>query len=314
MKNKPSTKIKKQSKAKKSIKPVTAEVSTLYSVPKGKVLVLRTCYKDGRSPSDRARGFVWPTSGPVEAKDWNPEAVCGFGLHGALWGEGDGSLFAWDPDALWIVVEVEEVSIVNLQGKVKFPNGKVIFAGSRLDATALIRSLAPGSRSIIGGTATAGYRGTATAGHGGTATAGHGGTATAGYGGTATAGDSGTATAGNGGTATAGHSGTATAGYSGTATAGHRGTATAGYGGTATAGNGGTATAGHRGTATAGHRGTATAGYGGTATAGDGGELRIKEWDGANQRYRTRIAWVGENGILPNGAYVLQNGIFVLKA
>jgi hypothetical protein len=188
-------------------------------------------------------------------------------------------------------------------------------AGNRGTATA-------GSR----GTATAGYAGTATAGHAGTATAGNRGTATAGDSGTATAGDSGTATAGNRGTATAGHAGTATAGDSGTATAGDSGTATAGYRGTATAGDSGTATAGNRGTATAGdagtatagYAGTATAGYAGTATAGDSGTatageygmLVIMRWNG--KRYRAEFAHVGENGILPNTKYKLdEQGQFV---
>ena len=84
---------------------------------------------------------------------------------------------------------------------------------------------------------------------------------------------------------------------------------TAGYRGTATAGDYGTATAGDYGTATAGYHGTATAGYHGTATAGEGGELRIRWWNG---RYRTAVAYVGEDGIKVNTAYRLNKcGIFV---
>jgi hypothetical protein len=191
------------------------------------VLVLRTCAADMTSHG----GFVWPESGPVEAKDWTSEPVCGGGLHGLLWGEGEGGLVSWDADAKWLVVEVEAASVVDLGGKVKFPRGAVVHCGDRLSATEHLAARAPG-RAIVGGTATAGYRGTATAGDGGTATADYGGTATAGYRGTATAGDGGTATAGDGGTATAGYRGTATAGDGGTATAGYGGTATAGYRGT----------------------------------------------------------------------------------
>jgi hypothetical protein len=172
------------------------------------------------------------------------------------------------------------------------------------------------------GTATAGYSGTATAGDSGTATAGDRGTATAGDSGTATAGDRGMATAGDRGMATAGYSGTATAGdsgmatagYSGTATAGYSGTATAGYSGTATAGDRGIATAGDRGMATAGYSGTATAGYSGTATAGDKGTatagalgtICIKYWDLKNDRYRTVIGYIGEDGIKQDIAYKLD--------
>ena len=118
---------------------------------------------------------------------------------------------------------------------------------------------------------------------------------------TVVAGNNGIATAGDRGTATAGDCGTATAGDYGTAIAGDRGTATAGYCGTATAGYYGTATAGYRGTATAGDCGTATAGYRGT--------IQIRWWDG--NRSRTAVGYVGENGILPNVAYRVENGVFV---
>jgi hypothetical protein len=247
-----------------------------YQPAAGCVLVMRTCAADLTSHD----GFQWLSSGTVTAPDWSKEKVYGRGLHGWLWGCGDGTLGDWSEDAKWLVVEVVESAIVDLGGEVKFPQCGVVLCGSRDEATALIAKFAPKSDlRIIGGTATAGDGGTATAGDGGTAIAGYRGTATAGYRGTAIAGDGGTATAGYGGTATAGDGGTAIAGYRGTATAGDRGTATAGgrgtaiagYRGTATAGDGGTATAGDGGTATAGDGGTATAGDGGTATAGDGG-------------------------------------------
>jgi hypothetical protein len=248
-----------------------------YAVPDGKALVLRTCNADMTAHG----GFRWPESGPVEAPDWEPIAECGNGLHGALWGEGDGSLFRWEPDAKWLVVEVDAGAIVDLDGKVKFPRGVVVFCGDRKSATDWLAERAPG-RTIIGGTATAGDYGTATAGYRGTATAGYRGTATAGYRGTATAGDG------------------------GTATAGYRGTATAGDYGTATAGDGGTATAGYRGTATAGYRGTATAGNGGTATAGDGGILSLRWFDG--NRYRIATFYVGEDGIEAGAKYRCEQG------
>ena len=152
-------------------------------------------------------GFVWPTEpgAIVTAPDWDSQPECGGGLHGALNGAGDGSLFCWDHDAIWIVAEIVGDEIVDLGGKVKVRQCRIIIAGAREDATGYL--VANGS-AVIGGTATAGYGGTATAGYGGTATAGDGGTATAGDRGTATAGDHGTATAGDRGTATAGDGGT----------------------------------------------------------------------------------------------------------
>jgi hypothetical protein len=187
-------------------------------------LILRTCNANMTSHG----GFQWPRSGHVAAPDWNPAPECGNGLHGFLRGEGDGDLADWSSDAVWLVAEVE--TYVDLKGKVKFPAANVIFAGGRLEATAIVKARYPDA-AVVGANvavedrrvAVVGFRGTATAGYGGTATAGDEGTATAGYGGAATAGYGGTATAGNWGTATAGDSGTATAGVCGTAMAGEGG-------------------------------------------------------------------------------------------
>ena len=185
-----------------------------YKLKKGCVLVLRTCDVNLKSYC----GFQWPAKGPVCAFDFREDYYCGGGLHGFLWGEGNGVLASFATDAKWLVVEVPEKDVLHgggdLIGKCKFPAGNVIYSGSREVATALIQTHRP-QAVVVGGTATAGDSGTATAGDSGTATAGYSGTATAGDRGTATAGYSGTATAGYRGTATAGYSGTATAGYSG---------------------------------------------------------------------------------------------------
>jgi hypothetical protein len=295
-------------------------------------LVLRCCREDMSSQN----GFVWPdVGGEAICPDWENNSECGNGLHGWLYGQGDHTTSSYwnDPKAKWLVVEVEKSGIFMLGGKCKFERGFVRFVGSKSEAAAYIIEHEPHAMgvAVIGaafsvcdkqnvivgalGTATAGALGNATAGDGGTATAGalgnatagDGGTATAGYRGTATAGDGGTATAGALGNATAGDGGTATAGALGNATAGDGGTATAGYRGTATAGDGGTATAGYRGTATAGDGGTATAGALGNATAGALGELCIRYWDSKANRYRTAIAYVGEDGIEANVAYRLDD-------
>jgi len=189
------------------------------------VLVLRTCSADMTSHG----GFKWPKRGPVSAPDWIDNYECGHGLHGWLWGEGDGTLGHVDvPSAKWLVVRVLASEIRHgkghLLGKCKFPRGYVVHCGDRKSATEYIMRHGASGKAVIGSTATAGYRGTATAGDYGTATAGHYGTATAGDSATATAGNCGTATAGRGGTATAGHCGTATAGHGGIATAGRKGT------------------------------------------------------------------------------------------
>ena len=296
----------------------------IYQLPPDHALVLRTSNMDRISYG----GFQWPESGPVEAPDWNQEPICGGGLHGALWGEGNGALFNWDGDATWQVVAVLEKDIVDLGGKVKFPRGNVVFSGDQQGATNFLLANGGFGRAVIGakmsnlnpnGHVLVGFGGTATASKFGTATAGFKGTANAGFGGTATAGIEGKATVGEGGTANAGREGTANAGDLGTATAGRDGTANAGdYGkanagdyGTATAGFKGTANAGKCGTANVGDYGTANAGYGGTATAGEGGMVQIKYWDG---RSRTKVGYIGEDGLLPNTPYKLDDKYNFVKA
>ena len=128
-------------------------------------LILRTCNPDLTSHG----GFQWPDAGPVQAPDWDPTPECGNGLHGLPWGEGDGSLLNWEPDARWLVVDVPTDTLVDIDGKVKFPAGTVVHCGDRLSATAyLAADPRAGLRAITGGTATAGDGGTATAGYRGT--------------------------------------------------------------------------------------------------------------------------------------------------
>jgi hypothetical protein len=284
-------------------------------------LYLRTV--DGLDQSHQ--GFQWPTEvgALIEAPDWNPAPYCGGGLHGLLWGEGDGDLLYNSDDAIWQVVEAHES--IDLDGKHKFRSCVLRYRGDREGAIAYLVANGGDGKAIAYHAATAGDHGIATvgdwgsaiAGDGGTATAGDNGTAVAGIGGTAIAGtDStavadygGTATADDCGTATAGNSGIATAGVAGTATAGDWGSATAGASGAARAGDDGTATAGDWGSATAGHRGTAIAGAHGTATADNGGSIIIKYSDGDRPRYV--IGYVGEDGIEAGVAYKCEHGKLV---
>jgi len=110
---------------------------------------------------------------------------------------GTGSLLSWEPDARWLVVAINDATVVDLGGKVKVPSGEVVFCGDRLGATAWLTEHGSAHLPVVGAVRSAGDGGTATAGDRGTATAGYGGTATAGDRGTATAGDRGTATAGD---------------------------------------------------------------------------------------------------------------------
>ena len=159
--------------------------------------------------------FKWPKRGKVEAPDWDPEPICGGGLHGLLDGEGDGTLLNWSSKAKWLVVKIDQDEAIEIAGKVKVPRGSVVHCGNQVSATQYLQKRGL-TGAIVGAMVVRGDRGTATAGYSGTATAGYSGTATAGYSGIATAGDSGTATAGYSGIATAGYSGIATAGGGGT--------------------------------------------------------------------------------------------------
>lgn len=115
-------------------------------------LILRTCNSDMTGYNS----FQWPESGYVEAPDWEPTVECGNVLHGWLKGDGNtnlGYLSVVGYKAL--VVETYTDHIIELDGKVKFPFGWVIFAGDLTSAAAMIQVRYPDTK-VIGGTATAG--------------------------------------------------------------------------------------------------------------------------------------------------------------
>lgn len=125
-----------------------------------RVLILRTNDANGQSYG----GFPWPrkVGETVTAPDWNPRKECGGGLHGALWGEGNGSLFRWSADAEWMVFSAPFGDVVDLGGKVKVPAARVEAIGNREKVTAWLSDKRPGA--IIGAIVTSGYKGTSTSG------------------------------------------------------------------------------------------------------------------------------------------------------
>src|ERR1017187_2205698 len=144
------------------------------------VLILRTLNEDMTSHG----GFVWPSSGFVEALDWNPAPVCGGGLHGLLWGEGSHGYLDLSETAKWVVFRAKLNDVAHgsgdLMNKCKAKCGVVEYCGDRDGAVQYVVTHGGTGKRVVFGTATAGYRGTATAGYRGTATAGDRGTATAG--------------------------------------------------------------------------------------------------------------------------------------
>lgn len=89
-----------------------------------KVLVLKTVDEKMRAYQD----FTWSWFGPMKCQDWDPKPECGNGFHGFLWGEGDMRFLTY-PNGIWLVLEVDENKIVDLDGKVKFPECEVVAYG-----------------------------------------------------------------------------------------------------------------------------------------------------------------------------------------
>ncbi|MDP9269315.1 MAG: hypothetical protein M3P27_13470, partial [Acidobacteriota bacterium] len=128
-------------------KKTTAKSAAQEAVESKHVLVLRTCSADLTSNSYRlVKGkkvsgtpFVWPEKGKVECTDWDPSPVCGGGLHGLAWGDGNARLLDNSNDAKWQVVKVLESDLIAVDGdKVKFPRGEVIYTGNMADAMAMV--------------------------------------------------------------------------------------------------------------------------------------------------------------------------------
>ena len=194
-------------------------------LPRGYVLVLRTVAANGVSHG----GFQWPKRGSVECPDWDATPSCGNGLHGLLWGEGDGSLLNWSDDAVWQVVTVKSKDIVDLGGKVKFPSGTVWSGGrdaavkkilaEKPDANCVGSTVSGGDRSTVSG----GYRSTVSGGYGSTVSGGDGSTVSGGYGSTVSGGDGSTVSGGDRSTVSGGDGSFGVARYGQKAKAGTNG-------------------------------------------------------------------------------------------
>ena len=141
-----------------------------------KVLVLRTCASDMSAYG----GFIWPKSGFVEAPDWKPQAECGNGLHGLLWGQGSSGYLSDAEDANWMVCEVEKDTIVDLEDKVKFPSCEVVFCGEKEGAISYLMENGGRGYAIVYSTLTGGDGSTLTGGNRSTLTGGYGSTLTGG--------------------------------------------------------------------------------------------------------------------------------------
>jgi len=258
------------------------------------VLVLRTCKNDLTSYN----GFKWKESGIVEAPDFIKNNECGNGLHGFLWGEGDGDLANWMLDAKWLVVKVNKEDIVYFEcnDKVKFPKCKVVFCGNRKDATDYIIQNGAKGKNVIGACVSSGHRGIASSAYFGHSTSLSFGHSISERNGTSISEDFGHSTSEDYGTAISGECGTSISGDYGTSISG-----ICGY-----------SISGDYGTSISKNRGTSQTGFYGIATSEEHGILIIHWWDTINLKRKISIAYVGENGIKPNTPYKLdKDGNFV---
>jgi len=210
------------------------------------------------------------------------------GLHGALYGEGDGGLLDWRSDAKWLVVEVELETVVDLGGKVKFPKCEIKYCGDRKGACKYLQENGCAGRKIIGGISISGDNGKSISGDYGTSISGHFGISTSGHFGISASEDYGISTSRYGGKSISGDAGESTSGHKGTSISGHWGTSTSGCQGVSISGN----------------NGIIISEDGGTCQSGKFGRI-ISEW-WCDNRYRIVVGLVGEDGIEANVPYKLD--------
>ncbi len=143
-------------------------------------LILRTCAEDGGSHG----GFVWPlkVGSVVTCPDWKPKAECGNGLHGLLWGAGDGGLLNWDASAKWLICEITLSKAVTLGGKCKFPECKILFVGDRKGATDYLLPRVTHKENVVGAFLQCGDSESIAGGYGATVSGGDSATVSGGYG------------------------------------------------------------------------------------------------------------------------------------
>lgn len=247
--------------------PTVTELRAWFENNPDETPLVRTCKIMGNKLIS-SYGFEWPTTlfTEVHAPDWNPEAVCGQGLHGLTPGQQDPGVW-WETGA-HLLVSADRNTLVSLEGntKSKAPRMTVLAIARNNGATLipqLIRQLGytyPVYKAVIVdmtedvdisvgdyGVVTAGDHSHAKAGHCGSAkvgdysiaTVGNFGVANAGYGSKAISGSQGRSAAGSCGHAIAGYMGIAIAGLSGKAKTEILGTSMAGADGQTAAGEGG---------------------------------------------------------------------------
>lgn len=269
-------------------------------------LGLKVVGENGKPESSFASAnFRWnlEIGGITRASDWNPIPKCGKGLH--IWPWGCGNLYTskfWiiSQDIVqWLVVEYDETLAINLDGKIKVPEAKTVFLGSRSECANYIYDRRPVDalpgklqfgveKTFPNHTAnTLGAYCTGKVDRG-RVTVGNGGVAHSGMYGVSLAGDYGKAISGDYGKAISDDHGVSQSGYYGKAKAGYAGKASVGFGGIAIAGN----------------NGIVRVGQGGKGKVGKGGILKF-EFDESVKSINVRDEIPGYGKIKPDTFYTM---------
>ena len=246
--------------------------------------IIRSCNPDMTSRN----GFLWPASGLVKADDFLPTNRCGNGLHGLRLNQNNPVI--WYENGKLLLLKVDEKKIVDLDDKCKFPEAIVIKTFD--DMASLISYLYNKNINIEGM-----YRRTQISDKSDKSVKWIGGHYS-------------TLTGGNNSTLTGGFYSTLTGEHGSKLTGGKYSALTGGDRSTLTGGDYSKLTGGDYSTLTGGYDSILTGGKYSTLTGGDRSTLSIQYWD--KNKYRIAIAYVGENGILPNVKYkVNDKGKFV---
>ena len=303
-----------------------------------KTLIIRSVSEDFTSTNN----FKWSKKGIVKCPDWNPIMNCGNGLHGLRLNQNDPGV--WYEDGKLLLLEVEENKIIDLGGKCKFPEANVLKVFDameeltnylyeqkiniegmyrRTQSTDLSVKWIGGTRSIL----TAGNSSTLTAGDHAVLKAGDYSMLVAEAQSILKAGEHSQLNAGSYSTLVAGPRSVLTAGNDSILVGGDACKLTAGSGSKLYGENSSILKAGNYSTLIASKYAMLTTGYGSKLTAEYGSELKAGknsiltagycsklsiDWEDQDKTIKTANAIVGENGILPNIPYRLNNkGEFV---
>jgi hypothetical protein len=267
-------------------------------------MILRSCNSNFTSAHDST--FRWPSEigAIVEPVSWNPEPICGYGLHGFQYGEGDSSLADMSDSAQWIVFSGDEIVSVD-NSKVKTNRATILHIGQgltgrdrMLDCHAFMRRHRMlGSKSFYS-TNSGGYSSTNSGGNYSTNSGGDSSTNSGG--------DSSTNTGGDSSTNSGGDSSTNSGGYSSTNSGGNYSTNSGGDYSTNTGGNSSTNSGGYSSTNSGGDYSTNSGGDYSYFTTGDNSSYTGSWYD--DSRIRRKSFYSGED--YESGVkYYFENGV-----